>query len=63
MAKFMKDFAVAMYLLLGVLRASAQSGNELNQQCLKNNKVSVLVMSKGSGQGGSRFRRVVSFLF
>jgi hypothetical protein len=32
----MKTFAVAMHLLLGVLGARAQSGNELSQQCLTN---------------------------
>ena len=47
MAKFMKNLAVAMYLLLGVLSASAQSGNELNQQCLKNNKVLVFGYVEG----------------
>jgi hypothetical protein len=34
----MKTFAAAAFLLLGVLGARAQSGNELSHQCLTNNR-------------------------
>jgi hypothetical protein len=43
----MKTFAVAVYLLLGVLGARAQSGNELSQQCRTNNKVLVFGYVEG----------------
>ena len=43
----MKTFAVAAYLLLGVLGARAQSGNELSQQCLTNDKVLVFGYVEG----------------
>jgi hypothetical protein len=43
----MKTFAVAVYFLLGVLGARAQSGNELSQQCLTNSKVLVFGYVEG----------------
>jgi hypothetical protein len=43
----MKTFAVAVYFLLGVLGARAQSGNELSQQCLANDKVLVFGYVEG----------------
>jgi hypothetical protein len=36
--KLLKTFAAAAFLFLGVLDARAQSGNELSQQCLTNNR-------------------------
>jgi hypothetical protein len=43
----MKTFVAMMCLLLSVLAARAQSGNELHQQCLTNSKALVFGYIKG----------------